>query len=118
MTKITYKKPCLKLDLYSRVKKRFASIWSRKPVIAGISHFKACSLLIILLSFQKIAADNLVERPIENRNLYLPFIFFLEPYPATPVTLKKGSLSIDSGMALSNMIDNNNAQTDYAGYTK
>ncbi len=67
---------------------------------------------------REILSDNLRERPIENRNLYLPFLLFLEPYPTTPIALEKGKMSIDSGMALSNMIDNNNAGTDIAGYSK
>ena len=75
------------------------------------------TILIIIFS-SKIESDNLRERPIENRNLYLPFILFLEPYPTTPVTLEKGKFSLDSGMAISNMIDNNNAGTDLGGYSK
>lgn len=79
---------------------------------------KILFISILIFGLSEILADNLTERPIENRNLYLPFIFFLEPYPTTPITLKKGSFSIDSGLAISNMIDNNNAATDYSGYTK
>ena len=71
-------------------------------------------IVFFLFGFgQNIFSDALIERPIENRNLYLPFLLFLEPYPTTPKTLEKGKMSIDSGKAISNMIDNNNAPVDY-----
>ncbi len=76
-------------------------------------------LTLFLLAFSKeILSDSLRERPIESRNLYLPFLLFLEPYPTTPISLEKGQVSIDSGIAISNMIDNNNAGTDVGGYSK
>lgn len=79
-------------------------------------------IILVLLLYgisQEISSDPLRERPIENRNLYLPFLLFLEPYSTTPVTLEKGKVSADSGLAISNMIDNNNAYADsVSGYSK
>lgn len=79
-------------------------------------------LFLTLLLFgisNEIFTDNLREKPIENRNLYLPFLLFLEPYPTTPTVIEKGKFSVDSGMAISNMIDNNNAFVDgTSGYSK
>lgn len=74
--------------------------------------------LLLLIISKEILTDPLRERPIENRNLYLPFLLFLEPYPTTPIALEKGKMSIDTGAAMSNMVDNNNAGTDVTGYTK
>ncbi len=77
-------------------------------------------ILILLVGFSgNVTGDNLRERPIENRNLYLPFLLFLEPYATTPLTINKGKISVDSGIAISNMIDDNNAFIDgTSGYPK
>lgn len=81
--------------------------------------YKLYLFLLFLVFSNEISSNTLLERPIENRNLYMPFLLFLEPYPTTPVVIKKGKFYVNSGIAISNMIDNNNASVDYSSeYSK
>ncbi len=73
-------------------------------------------IFFLILSSIKVLADKLQERPIENRNLYAPNLFFLEPYPTTPITIGEKKYSFQTGLSISNMIDNNRAYGDSLGY--
>ncbi len=76
-------------------------------------------VILFYFSFLQFAyADPVQERPIENRNLYIPNIFFFEPYPTTPKAIGEKKVSYLTGFSAANMIDNNNALGDRSDISK
>ena len=75
-------------------------------------------LFLFFLIGKSLFSDVSHIRPIENRNLYLPNLFFIEPYPTTSQVVEKGKSYWTVAYSNSNMIDDNNALVDKSSYPK